>query len=572
MNQDYLKFKCINKMESDYKSRFIDLVNEYEPKLNKVFYDGESIFTMHDFDHHCIDLYKIVSEYILNPNIAYIESDSALNARELYILNIAILLHDIGMTKCTFFDRGIHSKVSADIIRDDYRNPSNPLSEGKSGLTKNEIEALALIVQAHSDIKDGNIKACENGLNNPALKNDMSGKIEQIRAKLLAYILRMADELDITTDRIGAQEVENDLEKVKYKYEDIKKQLKEETDTKKKEKLEKELDKSEKMCESLEHFKKLYYFKEITIDEGGVANIIIDEQYIKEEIENGEECKHIAKIVNEVFDKVSHEFTLFNTYITKNLEFRTLISLTGMKLISSDSDLNEYIEDIEESYENDENSAGIVPKLISEDIKELIKEFVDKKNIYRVGHFYLSNEVCARDWIDVNEIIETEEIFKKCQTQFLLHMQNTIKDSVNQYLMIGVDFGGMLIASRLSYIFQMPYTYVVPNNKESSSSIKDIKAFTAEFSKVILITDVIVSYSQIKSIIKKNELEEKLFAIYAVLFRDTSKHKYIKKMENADLIEKTYVLNDTFPIELQENKHCQYKDSPLCKSCYKIYG
>ena len=183
MFQEYVEFKCIKKMKESNRERFGNIVKEYAERLNRVVNDGGAVYTLHDFDHHCCNLYKIISEVILYEEAAFNGGEKAISDWELYLLNLAVLLHDLGMTQYVDLARDNHSVVSAQKIKEDYRNPSNPLSEGKSGLSKNDIDALALIVQAHSDVKDESVKEEVNGLKNPDLTNDMPGRIGKTRAK-----------------------------------------------------------------------------------------------------------------------------------------------------------------------------------------------------------------------------------------------------------------------------------------------------------------------------------------------------------------------------------------------------
>lgn len=51
---------------------------------------GDSAFTLHDFDHHCFDIYKIISEVLFDEELVYSEK-YGLSERELYIMNLAVL-------------------------------------------------------------------------------------------------------------------------------------------------------------------------------------------------------------------------------------------------------------------------------------------------------------------------------------------------------------------------------------------------------------------------------------------------------------------------------------------------
>ena len=65
-------------------------------------------------------------------------------------------------------------------------------------------------------------------------------------------------------------------------------------------------------------------------------------------------------------------------------------------------------------------------------------------------------------------------------------------------------------------------------------------------------------------------IQEKVRAIYAILFRDTTDRRFIE--ESRQLAEKTYVLNSKYPIEIMDNSSCRYKDDiHKCKASNKTY-
>lgn len=66
-------------------------------------------------------------------------------------------------------------------------------------LSINDIYELCKIIQAHSDVKDKTVTYDENGLNNSELSFNRYG----INTLGLAAVLRLADELDVASDRLG---------------------------------------------------------------------------------------------------------------------------------------------------------------------------------------------------------------------------------------------------------------------------------------------------------------------------------------------------------------------------------
>lgn len=209
---EYKKIQCIRKMEEEYFNRFDNIVNEYAPKLSgRVIMDG-SAFTLHDFEHHCFDIYKIISEVLFDEELVY-KTDYGISQRELFILNLAVLFHDIGMFNELGATRANHSVKSADFVQREY-DDSRSVFKKKSDLTVNEVKALKAIITAHSDVKDKTVEDEKNGMKSPDLK-DYNAKEGKIRAKFLAGVLRLADELDVSSDRLGTGEIEQQIEEGK---------------------------------------------------------------------------------------------------------------------------------------------------------------------------------------------------------------------------------------------------------------------------------------------------------------------------------------------------------------------
>jgi len=551
---------------------------------------------MHDFGHHCIDLYKIVSRVILNCNSAY-NNGNGMKSREFYILNIAILLHDIGMNKVIDMNRGKHSYDSADFIKKEYNICSSPLAEEQSGLTRNEIAGLRRIVQAHSDGNDPSVPNCERGLNNPKIQENLNGKEVIIREKLLAFILRLADELDVTSDRIGHSSIEEELENAEERCQDILYKLSV-CNHDEKEELEKQRDIYFAAKESLEHWKLLYLFQEIKREEkDGKAYLIVDDEYIEQRIQSGDSIQNLADQIERVYGKIKKEFDKFEEFVNSNLIYSGLIGLkqiiisTGNKELHNQImkkegiigmrvaggglvtvDLNNQNLDGEEktiqeknNEQDNEQSTLLKPTVISPKCSIELEKFIEERNLFQVGHFLLQDSICARNWIDIAEIIETEKQFRKCIQEFVSHIQKKMSE-VDDYIIVGLDAKGMLIASRIAFILNRPFSYVVPAKaKKNSGSIDNDLVLKEE--KVILVTDAISTFDTVNSVITEYSISDKVKAIYALFFRNSVDENYIQY--HSDLVKMTYILNDTFDIEIYKNNNCRYKDTKKCKACNK---
>ncbi len=197
INRNYQSRLCYKSMSCSHQGLFDRLVNAYANRLNQPCIVENTLFTPHDFNKHCNNIYKIVSDIIL--------ANAILDTKEWLILNIAILFHDISMSGKlpSNIHRETHSLESADFVLSEWDNNNSILRRVASEadiITQNDIYAISHIIRAHSDVKDGSTSPSENGLNDPQLSFNFNG----INSLGLACVLRLADELDVTSDRIGS--------------------------------------------------------------------------------------------------------------------------------------------------------------------------------------------------------------------------------------------------------------------------------------------------------------------------------------------------------------------------------
>ena len=132
------------------------------------------------------------------------------------------------------------------------------------------------------------------------------------------------------------------------------------------------------------------------------------------------------------------------------------------------------------------------------------------------------------------------------------------------YTIIGLDVRGMLIASRIAYILHRPFSYLVPAKSESSSTSEDNEYHVEGTGRLILVVDAVATYDTIQDVIGRYGIRDRVDAIYAIFFRNTCGSTYVRQFP--ELVRKTYVLNDTFNIEIFNSKNCKYKGSKKCKA------
>lgn len=196
INTSYRTFMFYQKMDERYRRSFDRLAETYGSELNRNNINaGNSLFTLHNFDHHCHNIYKIIDRLFYNSVDFFIVNN---DTKYIYKLYLAVLFHDIGMTDFNM-DRDSHPQKSTEEVDRLWKNPDSVLHKERINniLDGNDIDEIKLIILAHSDIKGGTIPDDRNGL----LNKDFDEHESIIR--ILAGILRLADELDCDETRLG---------------------------------------------------------------------------------------------------------------------------------------------------------------------------------------------------------------------------------------------------------------------------------------------------------------------------------------------------------------------------------
>lgn len=190
-----------------------------------------------------------------------------------------------------------------------------------------------------------------------------------------------------------------------------------------------------------------------------------------------------------------------------------------------------------------------------------LKKYVIETHKIDVGHFRLNSRYCARDWIDTKDIVENKDIMAKIVKLITRDIMGKTND-YDKFMIVGIDLEGVAIASRVATILQRPFTYVVPVKDKDENSKKDFDINIEGQTKMIFITDTVVTLETVQSIVKRFDvsIEKNIIAIYSVFYR---KSKHIIEENSGLLYEKLMCLNDDFNIEIFEMKNCIYRDT-LC--------
>lgn len=554
INTHYKDCLCIKKMRDSDKATFDMLVNTYGEILNKGNSKKPILYTLHDFDHHCINIFHIISTIILDKT--YLGDQNGITDDELFILNLSVLFHDISMATDIHCDRKKHSLQSAEFVQEESLRTNTALARAID--SPNIIYALAQIIQAHSDVKDG-FDNPNNGIMNPDLKELMPVQTGEIRAKLLAGILRLGDELDVTNNRMGDSS--------------FAKQLSED---------------DPEEAESKRHWNKLNYFCTHSRDDlTGDVRLIVAESYAKAEIEAGN-LQNVVDIIRGVEDKVRKEFAEIDKIVFKTTQFASHI--IGIKSIYVFCEIEELATALKEDLTRANIQPSATPTLLEEAKEQLqvvqteaveqflpailnsefvkeIDDIIENRNLIDTGHYLLDRIYCARDWIDTAEILETEDLFNNCAKIICHHIKE--KFELNEKVaIVGLDFGGTLLASRIAFTLKMPFTFILPVQPIDKDVSHDKEVKLEGYDKVILVADAIATFETVVSAIEEYNIKDKIIGIYTVLYRIPTNEKIAEKR---NLLSITYSLNNNYPIEVFKREKCKRwenkciaKNKPIC--------
>ena len=571
IKEEYKRLSCYTEMDRPYQEDFDKLAEHYGKMLNRGPAQTITVYTSHDFDRHCFDLYRIISMYLLRE-----EGIRQLSPEELYLLNLSVLLHDISMCRGgyekdanTMFNRDIHALQSAQWIRHEFDQGNTPLYQ--SGLTADQVEIICDICKAHSTLKD---RDTPTGLFDPELKYKKDGKTGEIRVKALAGILRIADELDATRHRLANADEMDRLLTADDSRPEVQAFIRENKKSRK-------------------HFRRLLLIRKLERCEDNTTQLAlrIDMSQAKKRQLAGDE-ENLVDDLLEVQRKIQGELdTLWSEVISKEtaragrlITVKTVVwteedkqyiqSLRPVEVTDPPIDIRPVqeepsrVSDTVEGAEGQISSAdetsgtGMSIDLLDPRLSQKIGKCVRERHLLHVGHYKLNLTYCARDWIDTEGLMDDSELVADIISAFSDHICASYR--TEKFTIVGLDLFGARVAAQIGFILQKPFTYVIPAHQyeEADSHEVDIPDILTGH-KVVLITDSIITGLTAADIIQKNEWEERVLAVYTVFYR---RPKTVQKVDPVCSSWDIQALNTDFPAEIALVDNCPYGSKSFCQA------
>lgn len=568
IKEEYKALTCYTKMDEPHRRSFDALARHYGRILNRGPAQTVTVYTSHDFDRHCFNLYRIISMYLLRE-----EGIRQLNQEELYLLNLSVLLHDISMCRGgyekdtnTMFDRDIHALQSAQWIRHEFDQGNTPLSQ--CGLITKQVEIICDICKAHSTLKGWETPT---GLFDPKLEFTKLGKTENIRVKALAGILRVADELDVTRDRLVDADDMDRLLTVDDGRPEAQLFARENVNSRK-------------------HFRRLLLISSLEECKDNITQLVLklDMRQV-EKREMAGDAENLVDDLKAIKRKIQGELdTLWTEVISKGAagagrlimvqrvvwteeDERYIKGLGPAETPDAPVDLHPVQEEPPQAPDATEGAVGELPpaegggtavELLDVGLSQKIGKCVKKGQLLHVGHYRLNTTYCARDWIDTERLIEDPQLAADIYGMFSDHIRTAHR--TEKFTIVGLDLLGAKVAAQVGVNLHKPFTYVIPAHQyaEADSHEVDIPAIPEEH-KVVLVTDSMITGLTAADVIQKNRWEGRVLAVYTVFYR---RPKAEQGDERTHIPGTIHALNTDFPAEIALASRCPYGDISLCQA------
>lgn len=527
IDRELYNLTCIKRMGTDYFHKWERIKEQYAPKL-----DGKPIYqpiayTHHDYTHHCYDLYKIVGQIILH--------EPQLSEQEWFVLNVAILLHDFYMTfpDC---NRLIHSKQSAEWLLNEMHNDTVL----KQNLNWGEAEAIALIIEAHSDCKkkddDGEVIE-KYTLENEEIQDrmDCDGAYE-VQVKFLAAILRIADECDVTRSRMG----KDDFDKLD------------------------ENDEAQRY--SKEQWLQLKCFKNLNRS-GEDLILVVDDRYIND---NGSEKDAIIRRIKNVVLKIRKQLDYVRSKVITTDQYLAMFQLRNVRIYSKALG-EEDVKKINSMQLIDEDFPELSIRILDNDLANRISAKIDDdgNEMITSGHYIVTEEHCERDWIDLRDIVVDFELADIIINKIADKISSKYQNNTQLPIIVGMEDNGLILASQIAYRLNYPFTYIIPYNfnlKKSSQKERDIDF--SIYDKIIIITDAVATFRTMGITCEKYKIFDKVCDIYTVLYR-TPKDKSFFHKDAKRLMKNLTACCSKYDIEVHYRNQCPNNKNGKCKAINK---
>ncbi|MCK5613459.1 hypothetical protein KAR91_66935 [Candidatus Pacearchaeota archaeon] len=521
---------AIVKAMGDYLPLYTQFRDNIAPQLQTTAVVDGDTFPSHGYDH-CVRIFQSVNNLLSGHQPFF----GDVSSEEFFCFGLGVLFHDIIMTVHPKLRR-THSKDARKYVKVEFENvKKSPLA-----LTLKDplVNAIADIVYAHSDVKDDKgkvtIKTLEEVKEQPRTGDD-----GPIRTSILSALLRFGDELDCTSARINDYQKLVDPAKVKNN----------------------------------PHWRKCELISAIMPVDPARTDIRLNVKELLLQDELNDNKLNDVILIKEVLDKLRCSLQEVNQIIFSPQKvdwwhFNTVKLTEESQKIIKEIELSDVLSVPIETKASQHGTASSEPAIaVAEDttvdnepdgpcsadakMGRKLRECVLDNKMLSSGHFWISKERHARDWIDTSRLLEDKDYLGLVGNSFIGILERRDLSPANTVI-IGEGFPGLIIASQIGFLGGFGCTYMVDMNDENKHEMHSTHPNISEDKKIVLVTDVVARGATLKKSLEylNDECEiapERVAAILAVFYRKPYKEEVII---SDDIMEKLLPLNVDFPTEL----------------------
>ena len=561
--------------------KFLDhQIENYADKLNKGWPINFTAFTLHDFDHHCTDLYRILSNIILRE-----EGIKSLTQEELFLLNLAVLFHDISMSEGGYSTqhgptprmREIHAIQSAQWIRHQWETVADFKKYENVELTPEHIEVLCAICATHSAPQTTDEQASEyikykNELRiHPIITCTCIGGVRQYA---LAGLLQLADVLDVYSGRLGDMRELNAMSA----YLNVSSAIH-------------HPDQEQLLFESITHWDRLFYihlikrdstdtsFVNLVLNIGHIENKIkadkLDEGHVDEIIDTLSNIKdNIQKTISALWSEIFHQdnchadrlITIHSVKYEKTSSKgnpvlqHILIKVDALSEEEKAKTLRQPEDEINETSVEQSDDNPITdnePTVLDVSLSNKIREHVKNNALFSYGDYKLNEKYCTRSWLSTTKMLRDKKISRKIVAVFYKHIMEHFSEE--DFELIGLDVVGSTIAAKLGFYMQRPMSYVIPAHLHGFSVPQERDVPQIVSKKIIIITDCIITCETLRYTLENRNWSENTLAIYSIFYRPSIKDDDDRVVFPIE-VKNIFTLNKDYPAEIIPVEKCPYGD------------
>ncbi len=319
MNEE--ETRCIKALQSknndEYFRKWMAIREVYRPILDEGAYRSDVNYNTHNYSTHCVNIYRNIDKLI------DWSSDNKPTVKEFFYLDVAVILHDLCMAIMPK-ERLRHSKEAYEIILEKINSPDR--NEINGLLIPSEAECIAQIILGHSDVKVEGKSGDTIKYLIDIYRNYDESEYEMNRVCHLAVILRLADELDVTYDRINRK-----LTEMNFDIED------------------------ENDRESMRHYRKLQLVKKIRQDKSENNRLLLVINDKEFGIESGDDEDLIAEVKNKIESELQNTKRVYAAFAQRLCPYKKFdtVYIKSDDNPTKEKELNEYAEKCKKKLKED---------------------------------------------------------------------------------------------------------------------------------------------------------------------------------------------------------------------------